>query len=65
VNANLGSFWQALGSAEGVPDGDTFFAGGFSPPAKLVEVRPNNLIEFELDSPVAVYRAYLIAGLSS
>ena len=65
VNANLGSFWQALGSAQGLPDGDSFYAGGFSPPSREVEVRPNSTIGYELDSPVAVYRAYWVAGLSS
>jgi hypothetical protein len=65
VNANLGKFWQALGSAQGLPGGDTFYAGGYAPDSKEVEIRPNGTVASELDSPVAVYRAYWTPNLSS
>jgi arylsulfate sulfotransferase len=64
VNANLGSFWQALGSAQDLANGDLFYAGGFPSPSREVEVRADNSIAYELDTPVAVYRAYALPGLS-
>ena len=63
LNASLGSFWQALGSAQVLPNGDFTFAGGFAPPSREVEVRPNGSKVFELDSPLAEYRAYRLKDL--
>ena len=51
VNANLGKFWQALGSAQRLPDGDDFYAGGFRRPEEE-ENPPNGSTEYELDAPV-------------
>jgi hypothetical protein len=64
LNANLGAFWQALGSAQRLPNGNYTFTGGFSPPSKEVEVSPSGTKVFELDSPVAVYRSYQHTGMS-
>ena len=58
LNADLGKFWQALGSAQGLPNGDFTFAGGFAGPSKEIEFRPDGTKVFELDNPVAEYRAY-------
>jgi hypothetical protein len=61
--ANLGAFWQALGSAQLLPHGNLTFAGGYAPPSKEVEFQPNGTKVYELDSPLAEYRAYRLAGL--
>jgi hypothetical protein len=51
-------------SAQALPNGNLTFAGGFAPPSKEVEVRPDGTKVYELDSAVAVYRAYRLTGLS-
>jgi arylsulfate sulfotransferase len=63
-NANLGGFWQALGSAQLTPNGNLTFAGGFAPPSKVVEFRPDGTKVYELDVSLAEYRAYRLTGLS-
>jgi hypothetical protein len=65
VSANLGKFWQALGSAQELPGGDTFYAGGYPPSSSEVEISPSGAVASELNSPAAVYRAYWIPNLSS
>ena len=64
-DADLGSFWQALGSAQRLSNGDFTFAGGYAPPSRAVEFRPDGTKVYELDSPLAEYRAYRLGGLSS
>lgn len=64
VNSNLGRFWQALGSAQGLPNGNLTFAGGYPPPSKEVEVTQTGAHVYELDTGVAEYRAYRIGALS-
>jgi arylsulfate sulfotransferase len=63
-NADLGGFWQALGSAQLMPGGNLTFAGGFAPPSKVVEFRPDGTKVFELDASLAEYRAYRLTALS-
>jgi hypothetical protein len=58
VNADLGVFWQALGSAQGLPNGNIMYTGGFSAPSKEIEVTTAGKPVYELDNPVAEYRAY-------
>jgi hypothetical protein len=64
VNANLGTFWLALGSAQGLSNGDFFFAGGIGPVSRETEISPDGTSVYELYSPVPVYRAYRIPGMS-
>lgn len=64
LNAPLGSFWLALGSAQGLANGDLFFAGGLLPPSKEEEVGRDGTHMYELDTSVAEYRAYRLPGLS-
>jgi len=60
---NLGAFWQALGSAQRLPNGNLAFAGGFSPPSKETEFTPRGTRVYELDTAVAVYRDYWLTSL--
>jgi hypothetical protein len=63
LNVNLGRFWQALGSAQGLPNGDYTFTGGFFPPSKVSEFSPNGTKVYELDTGVAEYRSYRLTGM--
>jgi arylsulfate sulfotransferase len=65
LNVNLESFWQALGSAQKLANGDYFFAGGYAPPSRAIEFRPDGTKVFELDTGLAEYRAYRVGVLSS
>ncbi|MGH2389177.1 MAG: aryl-sulfate sulfotransferase, partial [Chloroflexota bacterium] len=65
LNVNLESFWQALGSAQKLANGDFFFAGGYAPPSRAIEFRPDGTKVFELDTGLAEYRAYRVGVLSS
>jgi arylsulfate sulfotransferase len=64
LNADLGAFWQALGSAQGLPNGNITFAGGYPGPSKTpvpsseIEFTPSGTKVFELNTKVAEYRAY-------
>jgi hypothetical protein len=64
LNVNLGSFWLALGSAQALPNGNLTFAGGYAPPSRESEFRPNGTKVYELDTAVPEYRAYRLTGLS-
>ncbi|HWE64013.1 MAG TPA: aryl-sulfate sulfotransferase, partial [Chloroflexota bacterium] len=69
LNADLGAFWQALGSAQGLPNGDATFAGGFAGPgykgpSKEEEFSPHGTKVYEQDTPLPVYRAYRLTALS-
>jgi arylsulfate sulfotransferase len=64
LSVNLGAFWQALGSAQELPNGDFSFAGGFAPPSKEDEFRPDGTEVYELDTAASEYRAYRISGMS-
>jgi len=64
LNVTLGQFWQALGSAELLPNGNYTFAGGFSPPSREAEFTLKGTKVFELDTPVSEYRAYRLKGMS-
>ena len=35
-SVDLESFWQALGSAQQLPNGDFSFAGGYAPPSRVI-----------------------------
>jgi hypothetical protein len=65
LNANVGKFFQAQGSTQELPGGDTFYAAGYPPDSKEVQIRPNGSVASELNAPVAVYRAYWTPTLSS
>jgi hypothetical protein len=60
---NLGAYYQALGSAQRLPNGNLAFAGGFSPPSKAVEFTPHGTKVYELDTPVSIYRDYWVRAL--
>ena len=64
LNVNLGQFWQALGSAELLPNGDYTFTGGFSPPSRESEFTLKGTKVYELDTAISVYRAYRLTGMS-
>jgi arylsulfate sulfotransferase len=64
LSVNLGKYWQALGSAQELPNGDFTFAGGFAPPSKEVEFSPDGTEVYELDTSMSEYRAYRLTGLS-
>jgi hypothetical protein len=62
-SANMGAFYQALGSAQGLPNGNLAFACGIFAPAKEVEFSPKGTRVFELDTTQGVYRAYWLVAL--
>jgi hypothetical protein len=62
-SANLGTVWQALGSAQRLPNANLTFAGGYLPPSKEVEFASSGTKVYELDTAVAVYRAYWLTAL--
>lgn len=64
LNVNLGQFWQALGSAQLLPNGNYTFTGGFSAPSLEVEVSPKGTKVYQLKTSVAVYRSYQLTGMS-
>lgn len=63
LGPSLGAFWQALGSAQKLPNGDITFAGGYSPPSKEEEFTSSSTKVYELDTALAVYRAYRLTML--
>lgn len=70
LNADLGRYWQALGSAQQLANGDFYFAGGLpykgpAPNSSEEEFRANGTKVYELDSTFAEYRAYRVGDLSS
>ncbi len=65
LSVDLESFWQALGSAQQLPNGDYSFAGGYAPPSRIIEFRPNGTKVYELEAFLAEYRVYRLATLSS
>jgi hypothetical protein len=64
-SVDLESFWQALGSAQLLPNGDYSFAGGYAPPSRVLEFRPNGTKVYELEVFLAEYRVYRLTTLSS
>jgi arylsulfate sulfotransferase len=69
LNVQLGTFWQALGSAQGLPNGNFTFTGGYPAPkspmlSREVEVSPNGTKVYELDTTVPEYRSYRLTALS-
>jgi hypothetical protein len=46
-----------------LPSGNLAFAGGYAPPSKEGEFSPNGTEVYELDTVVAVYRAYWLTML--
>lgn len=64
LNAKLGAFWLALGSAQGLPNGNVTFTGGFPGPAAETEFRLDGTKVYELDTPLPEYRAYRIGAMS-
>jgi hypothetical protein len=65
LSVDLESFWQALGSAQQLPNGDYSFAGGYAPPSRIIEFRPDGTKVYELEAFLAEYRVYRLAALSS
>ncbi len=65
LSVDLESFWQALGSAQRLPNGDYSFAGGYAPPSRVLEFRPDGTKVYELEAFLAEYRVYRLATLSS
>ena len=63
VNYDLGTFWQALGSATILGNGNAFFAGGFAAPSEETEFLPNGVSVFQLQSVRAEFRAYRLSTL--
>jgi arylsulfate sulfotransferase len=63
ANDDLGSFRQALGSAQRLANGNLFFAGGF-PVSRESEFTAAGKLVYELDTAGAEYRDYRLAGLS-
>ncbi len=64
LNVNLGQFWQALGSAEVLPNGNFTFTGGFAAPSVETEVMPDGTKVYELETTAAEYRSYQLTGMS-
>ncbi|HXT36670.1 MAG TPA: aryl-sulfate sulfotransferase, partial [Chloroflexota bacterium] len=64
LNVTLGQFWQALGSAQKLPNGNYSFTGGFSSPSRETEVTLKGTKVFELDTAIAEYRSYQHTGMS-
>jgi hypothetical protein len=63
LNVGLGTFRQALGSAQKLANGNLFFAGGF-PLSRESEFSPAGKLVYELDAAGAEYRDYRISALS-
>ncbi len=63
LNVGLGTFRQALGSAQKLPNGNLFFAGGF-PASRESEFSPAGKLVYELDTTGAEYRDYRLSALS-
>jgi hypothetical protein len=63
LSVGLGTFRQALGSAQKLANGNLFFAGGF-PVSRETEFSPAGKLVYELDAAGAEYRDYRISGLS-
>jgi hypothetical protein len=65
-SVNLGNYYQALGSAQELPNGNLAFVGGYpgkGGPSKEDEFAPNSKEVFELDTAQPVYRAYWLTML--
>ena len=63
VNANVGVYAQALGSAQKLPNGNFDVDSGFT--EQTIEVRPNGTRTYVLDMnmPGQQYRSYIYANL--
>jgi arylsulfate sulfotransferase len=63
VNADLGSYASALGSAQALPNGNLDFDSGFT--EQTIEVRPNSTKTYVLKMNIvgAQYRSYMYANL--
>ena len=62
VNADMGNYSSALGSAEMLPNGNLAFESGFS--EQTIEVRPNGTKTYELKMNMTgvQYRSYIYPG---
>jgi arylsulfate sulfotransferase len=68
VNANLGDFSLALGSAQALPDGNYHFHLGFIPrnnSTRIVEVDPSGNIEYDMQIGELQYRSFRMQDLYS
>ena len=68
VNADLGNYSSALGSAQLLPNGDLDFTSGFqdqntSPLGQTIEVEPNGTQTFVQQIASDEYRSYLMSNL--
>jgi len=63
LDVGLGTFRQALGSAQRLANGNYFFAGGY-PVSRESEFSPAGKLIYELDAAGAEYRDYRLAALS-
>jgi arylsulfate sulfotransferase len=68
LNADLGNFSDALGSAERLPNGNLVFTSGSqgNPPAQFgqsIEVLPDGTKTYVLEAAAREYRAYRVRGL--
>lgn len=63
-SATIGTFSQALGSAQLLSNGNLTFGGGY-PSSREVEYLPNGTPIYELDTTGAEYRAYRLKTLTS
>ena len=68
LNADLGDFSMALGSAAKLPNGNYHFDLGwipqsYGPTSRVVEVDPSGKIVYEIRTPTAFYRAFRLASL--
>jgi len=63
LNADLGGFRQALGSAQLLTNGDLLFGGGF-PTSAIVEFHPDGTPVYEMDTTTPEYRDYRLGSLS-
>ena len=65
LNANLGSYSFALGSAQQLPNGNFYFGSGFKEDgtAESVEVDPSGRIVTKVESATPVYRALRMSSL--
>ena len=68
LNADLGNFSEAVGSAQGLPNGNFAFTSGFqgdsnNPFGQLIEVRPDGTAAYVLEMSSWEYRAYRMRNL--
>jgi hypothetical protein len=67
LNADLGVYAFALGSAQLLPNGNAHFLAGIVNPARdahSIEVRPDGTVKYELQSgPPSIYRSWRMRNL--